>query len=90
MRELTGIMKYDAMRCVKKVDCSTKSIASGGLGRLARVLTWKIIDGKLDVKARLVIKGFLDPQVNQIITASATGSALSHRMLASYAVNHEL
>ena len=32
----------------------------------------------------------MDPQVNQIITASATASALSHRMLASYAVNHGL
>ena len=84
MRELTGIMKHDAMRCVKKVNCSTKSIASRW------VLTWKMIDGQLDVKARLVIKGFLDPQVNQIITASATASALSHRMLGSYAVNHEL
>ena len=49
-----------------------------------------MINGELGVKARLVIKGFLDPQVNQIITASATASALSHRMLASYAVNHEL
>ena len=49
-----------------------------------------MIDGKLDVKARLVIKGFMDPQGNQIITASATASALSHRMLASYAVNHGL
>ena len=54
------------------------------------MLTWKMIDGKMDVKARLVIKGFMDPQVNQIITASATASALSHRMLASYAVNHGL
>ena len=77
-------MKHDAMGCVKKVDCSTKSIASRW------VLTWKMIDGQLDVKARPVIKGFLDPQLNQIITASATASALSHRMLASYAVNHEL
>ena len=49
-----------------------------------------MFNGELGVKARLVIKGFLDPQVNQIITASATASALSHRMLASYAVNHEL
>ena len=49
-----------------------------------------MIDGKLDVTARLVIKGFMDPQVNQIIIASATASALSHRMLASYAVNHGL
>ena len=88
MREATrsgivGIMKHDAMRCVKKVDCSTKSTSSRW------VLTWKMINGELDVKARLVIKGFLDPQVNQIITASATASAVSHRMLASYAVNHE-
>ena len=81
--ELVGIMKHDAMRCVKKVNCSTKSISSRW------VLTWKMINGDLGVKARLVIKGFLDPQVNQIITASATASALSHRMLASYAVNHE-
>jgi len=36
----------------------------------------------------VVIKGFLDPQLNDIVTASATASALSHRMLASYAVNH--
>ena len=84
MRELVGIMKHDAMRCVKKINCSTKSISSRW------VLTWKMIDGQLDVKARLVIKGFLDPQVNQIITASATASALSHRMLTSYAVNHKL
>ena len=49
-----------------------------------------MIDGDLGVKARLVIKGFLNPQVYQIITASATASALSHCMLASYAVNHEL
>ena len=82
--ELVGIMKHDAMRCVKKLSCSTKSISSRW------VLTWKMINGDLGVKTRLVIKGFLDPQVNQIITASATASALSHRMLASYAVNHAL
>ena len=77
-------MKHDAMKAVRKAECTTKSITSRW------VLTWKMIDGKLDVKARLVIKGFMDPQVNQIITASATASALSHRMLASYAVNHGL
>jgi hypothetical protein len=68
-KELSGIMKHDAMRCEKKLNCSTKSIASRW------VLTWKMVDGTLDVKARLVIKGFLDPQLNQIITASATASA---------------
>ena len=77
-------MKYDAMQPVKKNQCQTKPITSRW------VLTWKIIDGKKDVKARLVIKGFMDPQLNQIVTASATASALSHRMLASYAVNHGL
>ena len=46
MRELVEIMKHDAMRCLKKINCSTKSIASRW------VLTWKMIDGKLDVKAR--------------------------------------
>ena len=77
-------MKFDAMKPVRRVDVKTKSISSRW------VLTWKIIDGKMDVKARLVIKGFLDPQLNEIVTASATASALSHRMLASYAVNHRL
>ena len=32
----------------------------------------------------------MDPQVNQILTASATASALSHRMIASFAINHGL
>ena len=42
------------------------------------------------MKARLVIiTRFLDPQVNQIITASSTASAFSHGMLGSYAVNHK-
>ena len=39
------------------------------------------------MKARLASKGSLDPQLNDIVTASAIASALSHRMLASYAVN---
>ena len=56
-RELNGIMKHDAMKAVRKVECSTKPITSRW------VLTWKMIDGKMNVKARLVINGFMDPQV---------------------------
>ena len=42
------------------------------------------------MRARLVIKGVMDPRLNQIVTASATASALSYRMLGTYAVNHGL
>ena len=44
--ELNGIMKHDAMKAVRKAECTTKSITSRW------VLTWKMIDGKLGVKAR--------------------------------------
>ena len=77
-------MKYDAMKPVRRIDASTRAITSRW------VLTWKMIDAKLGVKARLVIKGFLDPQLNEIVTASATASALSHRILASHAVNNRM
>ena len=83
-KELKGIMVHDAMKAVWRTDCEYRHISS------RREHKWKIIDGKKDVKARLVIKGFMDPQLNQIVTASATASALSHRMLGSYAVNHGL
>ena len=48
-KELLGLMKYDAMQPVKKNQCQTRPITSRW------VLTWKIIDGKKDVKARLVL-----------------------------------
>ena len=51
--ELNSILKHDAMKAVRKAECTTKSITSRW------VLTWKMIDGKLDVKARLAIKGFM-------------------------------
>ena len=84
-KELKGIFAYDAAVPVKRSNChDSKPISSRW------VLTWKIIDSKLDVKARVVIKGFLDPQLNEIVTAAATASALSHRMLGSYAVNNDM
>ena len=82
-RELKCIFKYDASKAVYRSECYNSTPIKSRC-----VITWKMIDGKLDVRARLVIKGFLDPQLNYIVTAPATASALSHRMLASYAVNH--
>ncbi len=37
-----------------------------------------------------MIKGFMDPQLKQVITAPARASSLSQRMLSTYAVNHDL
>ncbi len=54
-------MKHDAMKVVRKIECTTMSITSRW------VLTWTMIDGNMDGKARLVIKCFMDPQVNQMI-----------------------
>ena len=56
------------------------------------VLQWKNTlgsDGKItrEIKARLVLRGFLDPRANNLYTSSATASAVSHRVLMSKGVN---
>ena len=52
------------------------------------VLRWKIIDGKKQVKARLVIRGFMDQQQGALDTASFTARRSSQRLVLSVAVQH--
>eukprot|EP00959_Pyramimonas_sp_CCMP1952_P406558 8520971-Pyramimonas_sp.AAC.1 len=52
------------------------------------VLRWKIIDGAKAVKARLVIRGFMDQQQGGLDTASFTARRTSQRRVLSAGVQY--
>ena len=52
------------------------------------VLKWKYVDGKRIVKARLVIRGFLDKQQSNLDTSSFTARRTSQRLVVSVVVQH--
>eukprot|EP00959_Pyramimonas_sp_CCMP1952_P287065 6003217-Pyramimonas_sp.AAC.1 len=52
------------------------------------VLRWKIIDGTKAVKARLVIRGFMDQQQGGLDTASLTARRTSQRLVLSVGVQY--
>ncbi len=74
--ELERIIGYDAMKAVRMIEARKRNTISSRW-----VLTWEIINGEMHVNAMLVTKAVIDPQLNQIVTASAAASPLSHRML---------
>ena len=51
-------------------------------------MRWKMIDGCKMIKARLVIRGFLDRQQGGLGTASFTARRTSQRLILSVAVQH--
>ena len=84
-KELESWASHDA--CIPRM----RSEALGRAMSSRWVFTFKeFFDEKgvkfLDVKARLVLRGFMDPQLNQLWTSASTATALSHRMLCSKAV----
>ena len=52
------------------------------------VLRWKLIDGCKMIKARLVIRGFMDRQQGGLDTASFTARRTSQRLILSVAVQY--
>ena len=52
------------------------------------VLRWKLVDGCMVIKARLVIRGFMDRQQGGLDTASFTARRTSQRMVLSVAVQY--
>lgn len=78
-RELKSWIREKACVPRRRAEVSKKGMSSRW------VFNWK---PGLPVKARLVLRGFLDPQVNQLYTASATASSAAHRVLCSWAVNN--
>lgn len=82
-KELQQWVQHDSFVIRRK----SLNIACGKPMTARWVLTWKLINNKKEVKARLCIKGFQDPQLGDLITASATASSLSHKILCSAAVN---
>ena len=52
------------------------------------VLRWKLIDGCKIIKARLVIRGFMDRQQGGLDTASFTARRTSQRLILSVAVQY--
>ena len=52
------------------------------------VLRWKLVDGCKVIKARLVIRGFMDRQQGGLDTASFTARRTSQRMVLSVAVQY--
>lgn len=82
--EVASLMEHKSMVPVEKA----KVIHCGKPMTSRLVYTWKLKDGKWTVKCRYCIRGFLDPQINSLIASAATASAISHRLVCSYAVNH--
>ena len=52
------------------------------------LMKWKLVGGVWIIKARLVIRGFLDKQQNGLDTASFTASRTSQRLVLSVVVQH--
>ena len=64
-RELRGWKEFDACRPKAPAD-TDKTLVD-----VLRVLTWKVFDGKTSMKARLVVKGFQDPDFQRGLLATA-------------------
>ena len=50
------------------------------------ILKWKVVDGKRVIKARLVVRGFMDGQGFGVDTNSATASRAEQRFVISIIV----
>ena len=53
------------------------------------ILTWKNVDGKRIVKARLCLRGFKDDQADVVSTFAGTASRWSQRLIASISAQHQ-
>lgn len=84
-KELRSWIAHDACEAVRVTLTNGKVITSRW------VIQWKITmdsSGKQvrDIKARLVLRGFMDPQLNDLLKSSGTAKGLTHRLLTSKAV----
>lgn len=53
------------------------------------VVTWKTIDGKKGVKARLVVRGFKDSQADELDTSASAASRWGQRIVSQAVVENK-